>query len=92
MAVRLPRFSPPGGRRKNVSGFACGGRGAMPTALQRLLELAAFRIGERRLARLADRRRALGVGGERRRPLLHERVEDAQEVAPWRGGASRRSP
>src|SRR5688572_28357345 len=44
-----------------------------------LAQRLAFRIGERRLARLADRRRLLAQVRGRR--VLHQRVEDGEEVA-----------
>src|SRR5262245_28636257 len=45
---------------------------------ERLLELAALRVGERGVARGLDRRRARRVGDEF--PATHDRVQDAQEV------------
>src|SRR3990172_3305791 len=49
-----------------------------PHGLERVLELAPFRIGERGLARLADRRSPLRVGGER--AACNDRIQDAQEA------------
>src|SRR5215468_6051289 len=48
-----------------------------PYCLERLLELAAVGIRERRFARLPDGRRAVGVG---ERAARDDRVEDPQEV------------
>src|SRR6266571_4740984 len=48
-------------------------------AFQRLLELTPFRVGERGLARLADRLRALSRIGDR--AALDQGIEDAQEIA-----------
>src|SRR5688572_23683643 len=45
---------------------------------ERLSERLSLRIGERRLACLADRRRLLA--GVRRRRILHQRIEDGEEI------------